>query len=121
MSEAGVTVTSTDLIEPRPWGGGCAAWVLTDAPNLLVAEERMPPGAAEVRHRHVRATQTFYVLDGVLVVEALGTRRTVAARQAATVRAGVPHRVVNESAHDAVFLAIAGPSTRGDRIDPTEA
>jgi hypothetical protein len=56
-------------------GWGCAAWVLTEAPDLLVAEERFPPGGAEVIYLHARATQMF----------------------------------------------LAGPSTRGDRVDPTEA
>jgi mannose-6-phosphate isomerase-like protein (cupin superfamily) len=82
-----------------------------------VAEERMPPGTAETWHVHVRATQTFYVLAGVPVLDAGGVCRTVAACQAATVPAGVPHRVVNEETREATFFAIAGPSTRGDRAD----
>ena len=37
------------------WGDGCEGWHLVRAQNLSVIEERMPPGAREVRHWHARA------------------------------------------------------------------
>ena len=46
------------------WGQQCDGWRLLAGDDLSVIEERMPPGTREVRHRHVRARQFFYVLEG---------------------------------------------------------
>ena len=48
------------------WGEGCDGWHLVRTPELSVIQERMPPGTSEVRHRHGRARQFFFVLSGRL-------------------------------------------------------
>jgi hypothetical protein len=44
------------------WASICYGWRLIDTPGLSVVEERVPPGAGEVRHYHNEARQFFYVL-----------------------------------------------------------
>jgi hypothetical protein len=39
------------------WARICDGWRLVDTPGLSVIEERVPPGAGEVRHYHNQARQ----------------------------------------------------------------
>ena len=50
------------------WAKACDGWRLIDTPGLTVVEERVPPGAEEMRHYHNEARQFFYVLSGTAVV-----------------------------------------------------
>ena len=75
----------------------------------------MPPGTAEVRHRHARARQFFYVLAGQLDVEVEGTGHRLAAGVGLEIAPGAAHQVGNRSAGDAVFLVISQPPSHGDR------
>jgi mannose-6-phosphate isomerase-like protein (cupin superfamily) len=72
----------------------------------------MPPGTAEIRHRHERATQSFDVLTGTL--EVARTVHEVRARHSITVPADVAHQARNDSDGPVEFLAIASPPTVGD-------
>jgi hypothetical protein len=51
------------------WGDNCDGWHLLQESNLSVIEERMPPGASEVRHFHTNAQQFFFILSGRAVME----------------------------------------------------
>ena len=51
------------------WGDNCDSWHLLPESNLSVIEERMPPGASEVRHFHTNARQFFYIFSGQAVME----------------------------------------------------
>ena len=100
------------------WGDGCDGWQLIDTPGLSVIEERMPPAASEVRHRHGSAAQCFYVLSGTLTLEVEGTAHRVASRQAMTVTLPARHQAHNKGEEDVRFLVISAPPTRGDREEP---
>ena len=97
------------------WGGICEGWHLVKADALSVVEERIPPGGSEVRHRHQRALQFFYVLKGVLSFEVEGTEHVLSPRQGIEVRPSVAHQVFNRSAEEAEFLVISTPPSQGDR------
>lgn len=99
------------------WGEICDGWRLLDQPDLVIIEERVPPGAAEVAHVHTRARQFFFVLNGVATLEFDHRAVTVSAGQGVHVAPGIRHRLVNASTADVVFLVISAPSTRGDRTD----
>lgn len=99
------------------WGGVCDGWRLLDHPELRVIEERVPPGAGEVRHRHRRARQVFVVLRGTLEIVVADAPVALAAGDALHVEPGRPHAVRNASTDEAVFLVISAPSTDGDRED----
>ena len=99
------------------WGGACDGWRLLDMPDLSIIEERVPAGAGEVRHRHGRARQFFYVLSGEATLEFDDHAVRVGAGQGVHVAPGVRHRFANRSAREVVFLVVSAPSTRGDRED----
>ena len=75
----------------------------------------MPPGTAEVRHRHARARQFFYVLAGRLHLEVDGTLHAIEAGVGLEVASGVAHQAFNHSAADVEFLVISQPPSHGDR------
>lgn len=75
----------------------------------------MPPGTAEVRHRHLRARQFFYVLAGQLELEVEGTRHRLEAGMGLEIAPGVAHEVGNRGAGDVMFLVVSQPPSHGDR------
>jgi mannose-6-phosphate isomerase-like protein (cupin superfamily) len=101
---------------PRPWGEGCLSYDLVDRGDLIVVQETMPPRGAEVRHAHARARQFFYVLSGTLVIERGSETFILGARDGLEIAPGTPHRVTNQSELPVEFLAVASPTTKGDRI-----
>jgi mannose-6-phosphate isomerase-like protein (cupin superfamily) len=110
-------VTRRERAEHYVWGDGCDGWRLLDRADLSVIEERVPPGASEVRHVHDSARQLFYVLAGQLTIDRGGDTLTLASGDALEVPPTVPHLVRNDGAVDAVFLVISAPTTRGDRTN----
>jgi mannose-6-phosphate isomerase-like protein (cupin superfamily) len=63
------------------WGDNCDGWHLLQESNLSVIEERMPPGASEVRHFHTNAQQFFFILSGQAVMETNSERILLLAGQ----------------------------------------
>ena len=98
------------------WGGACDGWHLVRAAALSVIEERMPPGAHEVRHRHAHSRQFFYVLSGTLTMEVEGTRHRLAARTGLELPPGTAHQAINDSGADVEFIVVSTPPSHGDRI-----
>jgi mannose-6-phosphate isomerase-like protein (cupin superfamily) len=99
------------------WASVCDGWRLIDTPALSVVEERVPPGAEEMRHHHNEARQFFYVLSGAAVLQMEGREHQISAGSGIEVAPGVRHKFMNRSDHDVVFLVISAPSTKADRID----
>lgn len=97
------------------WGQVCDGWHLHEGDDLSVIEERVPPGAAEVRHRHHRARQFFYVLAGEATLEVDGTVHRLRSGEGLHVPPGAAHQLRNESAADARFLVVSAPKSHGDR------
>jgi mannose-6-phosphate isomerase-like protein (cupin superfamily) len=104
------------VAEHYSWGGHCDGWHLLKRPDLSVIQERVPPGAGEVKHVHSRARQFFFVLSGEATLEFNGRSVTFGAGQGVHVPPQTHHRFANYSAHD-VFLVVSSPSTAGDRTD----
>ncbi|HEX2093731.1 MAG TPA: cupin domain-containing protein [Longimicrobiaceae bacterium] len=75
----------------------------------------MPPGTAEVWHRHRRAQELFFVLSGSLTIELETGTVAVEERQALRVPPGVAHQVRNESGDAVEFLVVSEPPSHGDR------
>ena len=76
----------------------------------------MPSGTAEVRHRHARAQQFFFVLGGRLTIDLASVERSLLPGQGQSIPAGVPHQVVNGDDSPADFLVLSQPPSHGDRI-----
>lgn len=97
------------------WGEGCDGWHLLKCDDLSVIRERVPPGAAEVRHRHARSRQFFFVLDGRALLEVDGVCHRLDAGMGLHVAPGVAHQFRNESRSDVHFLVVSSPRSHGDR------
>lgn len=97
------------------WGGQCDGWHLVRAPGLSVIQERMPPGAVEVRHRHAHARQFFYVLAGELRLEVDGVVHVVRPGHGVEIAPGSAHEARNAGAEDVYFLVVSQPPSHGDR------
>ncbi len=106
---------STANAEHYTWGQQCDGWHLVKTADLSVIQERMPPAAFEVRHRHNRARQFFFVLSGTLTIEIASSVTTLAPQQGLEISPGELHQVFNRSAEDVVFLVVSQPSSHGDR------
>lgn len=97
------------------WGDGCDGWHLLRHDALSVIAERMPPGTAEVRHRHALAEQFFYVLSGELTIEREGTVSALTPGVGLSIPPGVAHEVRNAGGAAAEFLVVSRPPSHGDR------
>lgn len=111
-----ITSRSNANAESYTWGDGCLGWHLVRTPSLSVIAERMPPGTAEVAHRHARAQQFFFVLDGELTIDGEGTRHVLQARAGVHIAANTAHHVQNLSALPVEFLVVSEPPSHGDRL-----
>lgn len=103
------------------WGQVCDGWHLLKLDGVSVIRERVPPGAAEIRHRHARARQFFYVLEGAALIEVDGVRHALAAGQGLHVPPGAAHQFRNESPADVHFLVVSVPQSHGDRENVEDA
>lgn len=110
-------VADPSTSEHYTWGGVCDGWRLLARPDLSVIRERAPAGAGEVRHRHHKARQFFFVLTGAATVEFEHDHVDVGPGQGVEVAPGVRHRFVNRSDQDVEFLVISAPTTAGDRVE----
>ena len=113
----------TEAIEPvgienaehYRWADVCDGWHLLKLDGFSVIRERVPSGISETRHRHVRARQFFYVLDGAAVLEVDGVRHALGAGTGLHVPPGAAHQFRNESDADVHILVISVPKSHGDR------
>ena len=108
-------MVSKENAEHFTWQEVCEGWHLARSEVLSVAQERMPPGAAEVRHYHARVRQFFYVLSGRLTLELAGVAEALGPGAGLEVPPGEPHQARNDSGEDCEFLVVSSGSSRGDR------
>ena len=109
-------VVSKDSAKHYAWGQGCDGWHLVASKNLSVIEERVPPGACEVRHYHQSAEQFFFVLAGVATIEVGDVVHHIEAQQGLHIPAKTVHRLKNDATVDLCFIVISTPPSHGDRI-----
>lgn len=110
-----MSVVSRDNARHYAWGAGCDGWHLLEGDDLSVIEERVPPGAAEIPHRHAHARQFFYVLSGTATLTLEGDDHRLEPGQGLHVAPGSAHRLRNASDVDLRFLVISSPKSHGDR------
>jgi quercetin dioxygenase-like cupin family protein len=109
---------SASNVTPRGWGENCNTWELLSGQDLVVFHEQMPPATAEIEHYHNKARQFFFVLRGELSIRTMGSDHILREHEGLEVPAGELHLVRNLSTEMTEFLAIAHPSTVGDRSFP---
>jgi mannose-6-phosphate isomerase-like protein (cupin superfamily) len=110
-------VVSTDNAEHYAWGGVCDGWHLLRRHDMSVIQERVPAGAAEVRHYHNRARQFFYILEGEAEIVFEDQVILLKKGQGMEIAPLIQHQFKNGSNTDVDFLVISVPSTFGDRVN----
>ena len=107
---------SVENSEHYTWGDGCDGWHLVKQPEVSVIREHMPPGTAEVRHRHHHARQFFFVLAGELVIDRDEQARSMLRTgDGLEIPPRVFHQVLNRSQAPVDFLVVSQPPSHGDR------
>jgi mannose-6-phosphate isomerase-like protein (cupin superfamily) len=114
---AAPVVVQKEGAEHYVWGGVNDGWHLVKRDDLSVIQERLQPGSSEVRHRHVKARQFFYVLSGELTMEADGFTHRLTAGQGIEIAPGTPHQAQNRSAAPVEILVTSSPKSHGDRVE----
>ena len=109
-------VLSLQNAEHYTWGAGCDGWHLVKQPDLSVIEERMPPGASEVRHHHVHSRQFFYCLSGELTLEVEHHDYILHSGEGLEILPCQRHQAMNRSQAEAHMLVVSQPPSHGDRI-----
>jgi mannose-6-phosphate isomerase-like protein (cupin superfamily) len=99
------------------WAEGCLAWRLVDSDGLSVKHERLAAGASERPHRHRRARQFFFVLDGMAEIRIGHRTHALETRQGLEVAPGQRHVLSAVDEWPLEVLVISAPSTEGDRIE----
>jgi quercetin dioxygenase-like cupin family protein len=113
---------STANAEHYLWGQACDGWHLLATDDLSVIEERMPPGTFEQRHRHARARQFFYVLEGEATLELDGTAHHLHRGEGLHIPPGSAHQMRNDGQAEVRFMVVSSPRSHGDRVvAPLEA
>jgi mannose-6-phosphate isomerase-like protein (cupin superfamily) len=110
-----MNVISIDNAEHYNWGGDCDGWHLLKGDDLSVIQERVPPGRFEIKHRHHKARQFFYILSGAANMVVGDKLINLKANQAIEIPPGTIHQFRNDSNEEVVFLVISSPKSHGDR------
>jgi len=98
------------------WGQKCKGWHLVNTNQLSVIQELMPTGTEEVKHKHNKSQQFFYILKGQAIFIIDGKRFEVGENQGVYVNPNSVHQIKNETNSNLEFLVISQPHAHGDRI-----
>src|SRR5258708_28022609 len=74
-----------------------------------LVESISPPGIGSPLHRHIRADQAIYVLEGELEIVADSESFSFAKGETCLIRRGAPHREINSSRSETRFITIHSP------------
>lgn len=110
-----MVITKTNS-ETYTWGEKCIGWHLVNSKALSVIQELMPPGTAEINHKHSISQQFFYILDGQATFFIDGTEYTIEKNQGIHIKPNIPHQIKNQTKEDLEFIVISQPHSHGDRI-----
>lgn len=103
------------------WGEMCDGWHLLKRDDMSVIQERIPAGASEVMHCHIKARQFFYILEGEGAMAFEDHVIILEKGQGIEIPPEVKHQLKNQSNTDVHFLVISMPSTRGDRVNTADS
>jgi quercetin dioxygenase-like cupin family protein len=114
MTTLAATVREAEASERR-WfcGGGLHTWVATEAETggaFLLFEDSLGVGKVTPLHRHPHADETFYMLDGEILLDLDGVQQTLHAGGIAIIPRGIPHAFMVTSQH-ARMLCLQTPGT----------
>ncbi|PKF74761.1 cupin domain-containing protein [Chryseobacterium sp. PMSZPI] len=110
-------IQSKNNSEHYTWGDGCDSWILKNARDLSIKQEKMPVGTSEKLHFHRVAKQFFYILKGEAVLYIDEKKLVIRQGESVSIESEIKHFIANESAEEVEFLVISNPSTNNDRIE----
>ena len=110
-------VSKYESLNHYKWGNDCDGWVLVDAENLSVKQERMPPQTSEALHYHKKSQQFFFILKGIATFEVEEKSFIVRAGEGFHIEAMQKHRIINNTAEEIEFILSSQPSTNNDRFN----
>ena len=96
-------------------GGGLHTWKATEEETggaFLIFEDSLDAGKVTPLHRHPDADETFYMLEGEIVLHVDGEERQLGAGGIAVIPRGIPHAFKVTSAH-ARMLCLQTPGGGG--------
>jgi len=96
-------------------GGGLHTWKATEEETggaFLIFEDSLDAGKVTPLHRHPDADETFYMLEGEIVLHVDGEERQLGAGGIAVIPRGIPHAFNVTSAH-ARMLCLQTPGGGG--------
>ena len=105
------------IAEHYKWGQNCSGWHLVKSDSMSVIQESMPPQTFEVRHKHSKSQQFFFVLSGEATIEIDGKMHLLQSEQGLEIAPGTVHQVLNNSNKELHFLVASCPPSHGDRIN----
>lgn len=115
--ENGNKIAGKEYTAAYTWGDACKAWLLQQSENVIIKEEMMPPGTSESLHLHEGMEQFFYILEGQATFILDGKTVHVKSREGLSIRAGLPHKIINNTKEPLTFIVISAPGSAGDRIE----
>ncbi|HYG37627.1 MAG TPA: cupin domain-containing protein [Cytophagales bacterium] len=80
-------------VDQYSWGENCKGWHLIKSPSLGVIQETMPPDTEEVRHKHEKAQQFFFILKGEAVFELEDEILSIKAGEGVHILPGKVHKI----------------------------
>jgi mannose-6-phosphate isomerase-like protein (cupin superfamily) len=101
--------------EEYTWGNNCKGWHFVKNEKLGVIREMMPAGTEEVRHKHMKAQQFFFMLKGVASFELDEEIVSLKEGDGIHIPSGKIHKIKNETSSEIEFLVISEPHAHGDR------
>jgi len=116
MKTLAATVRESGEGEQR-WfcGGGLHTWKATEEETggaFLIFEDSLDAGKVTPLHRHPAADETFYMLEGEIVLHVDGEERQLRDGDIAVIPRGIPHAFKVTSAH-ARMLCLQTPGGGG--------
>jgi mannose-6-phosphate isomerase-like protein (cupin superfamily) len=98
------------------WGNNCDGWHLLKDDDLSIIQEKVPPGASEIKHYHKISRQFFYVLKGTATIEIEGHVSKLNPYEGIEVKPGQTHQLRNETQEDIEFIVVSSPKSHDDRV-----
>ncbi|WP_456440437.1 cupin domain-containing protein [Psychroserpens sp.] len=112
-------VTKTNSKE-YSWGQKCKGWHLLNTNELSIIQEIMPIETQEVKHKHSKSQQFFYILQGQATFIIGDKKYKVDKNQGMHINPNIIHQIKNQTNENLEFLVISQPHSHGDKIIENE-
>lgn len=99
------------------WGSESHGWFFLKRDELSIIVEEVPPGDSEIKHKHEKSRQFFYIISGMASMEIGSEMISLIAGQGIEIPPGTPHKFENRSKEMVKFLVVSMPQSHGDRLN----